>query len=263
MIEERYITLIHREVDGLNSAEESSDLRSYLSHDSGASDFYQDILKLSNMLGAVPLVEPPLNLKKRILNSIAAHQPSGKQNLVSAMATQLVQSLRIHRSYAFVFASGLAIGIIGFSLLDGGSPPNQRESISNLSGTMTRTGPFPGLTVCDQGEMSAGDVQGQVTLRGSRDLLLVELQVKGGRDVDVALEFAENDVGFSSFSQQNPEPDNLKMEPNSVRVGNAGGNQYTLIFSRKSQRAVPIKVSFYRSSKLLSDRVFSAAATSE
>ncbi len=263
MIEERYITLIHREVDGLNSAEESSDLRSYLSHDAGASDFYRDILKLSNMLRAVPLAEPPLNLKKRILNSIAVHRPSGRQNLVSAMATQFAQSLRIHRSYAFVFASGLAIGIIGFSLLDGGSPPNERESISQLSGTMKRPGPFPALTVYDQGELSTADVQGEVTLRGSRDLLLVELQVKGPRDVDVALDFAENDVGFSSFSQQNPEPDNLRMEPNSLRVGNAGGNQYTLIFSRKSQHAVPIKVSFYRSSKLLSDRVFSAAATPE
>ncbi|TLY31089.1 MAG: hypothetical protein E6K56_05650 [Ignavibacteria bacterium] len=263
MIEERYITLIHREVDGLNSAEESSDLRSYLSHDAGASDYYRDILKLSNMLGAVPLVEPPLNLKKRILNSIAVHLPSRRQNLVSAMAAQFVQSLRIHKSYAFVFASGLAIGIIGFSLLDGGSPPNQRESISHISGTMTRPGPFPALMFYDQGDLGAADVRGQVTLRGSRDLLLVELQVKGGRDVDVALDFAQDDVGFSSFSQQNPEPDNLRMEPNSVRVGNAGENQYTLIFSRKSHNVVPVKVSFYRFSKLLSDRVFSAAAVSE
>jgi len=263
MIEERYITLIHREIDGLNSAQESSDLQSYLSHDAGATDYYRDILKLSNMLGTVPLVEPPLNLRKRILNSIAIHRPALQKNLVSEVAAQFVQSLRVHRSYAFVFASGLAIGIIGFSLLDGGTPLNQRESVTHLSGTMTRPAPTPALSVMDQGELTAADVQGQVTLRGSREVLLVELQVKGGRDVDVALDFADADVGFSSFSQQYTQPDNLRMDRNSVRVGNAGDNQYTLVFSRKSPNAVPIKVKFYRSSSLLFERVFSAPAAAE
>jgi hypothetical protein len=119
------------------------------------------------------------------------------------------------------------------------------------------------LSVLDQGELNAADIQGQVTLRGSRDVLQVELQVKGGRDVDVALDFADADAGFSSFSQRYPQPDNLRMDKNSVHVGNAGDNQYTLVFSRKSRNAVPIKVKFYRSSTLLFDKVFSAPAAAE
>jgi len=72
MITEKQIELIHREIDKLNSAEESRAFQEMLSVNPEVKELYDELHTLSGMLNSVQPVEPSPNLKKLVLNSIDA-----------------------------------------------------------------------------------------------------------------------------------------------------------------------------------------------
>src|SRR5258708_23630965 len=75
MINDQTIELIHKEIDRLNSAEESALLRDRLAADPQAQELYDDLLKLGSILKSVEAVEPPRYLKNTIINSVQFHRP--------------------------------------------------------------------------------------------------------------------------------------------------------------------------------------------
>ena len=68
MIDTKYIEHINKEIDGLNTPEESIALREYLSDNPEAQKLFDELMEISRMLESVPPIEPSQNLKKYILN---------------------------------------------------------------------------------------------------------------------------------------------------------------------------------------------------
>ena len=71
-IDQRTLDLIHAEIDGLNSTDESSRLRELLVGDSAARDYFAGMVELSETLAGVGQIDPPEGLRLDIMRSVRA-----------------------------------------------------------------------------------------------------------------------------------------------------------------------------------------------
>lgn len=129
MIPERYIELIHQEVDGGNSPEESRTLQAFLADHAEARALLDDLRRLDGILGRVDQVEPPPGLKASILAALPEEAPAVAP--VAAPARPAVRSSswgslretlaaffapRPMLAFAYTFALGALVGIGVFTL---------------------------------------------------------------------------------------------------------------------------------------------------
>jgi anti-sigma factor RsiW len=116
MIDDKYTELIHREIDGANSPQESAQLKAYLAAHPEAQRFHDELASMSNLLREVQPVEPPAPLQDivmyRLPNRYAA-QP--KTSLLATLREWF--EVKINFKYAYVFAGGLTMGIVMYALL--------------------------------------------------------------------------------------------------------------------------------------------------
>jgi hypothetical protein len=105
-MEEKYVELMNREIDGLNSRAESAELEKYLHRNPEAGRYYRELLFVAGALNRVPEVEPPAGLKASILNSIfgkEAEAPAGAREAGAAVVAGARTSAGRIRRPASVF----------------------------------------------------------------------------------------------------------------------------------------------------------------
>ena len=79
MNEEKFIDLINKEIDGIISAQEKKGLMEYLEKNPEAKQKYQDLVDSTKYLDKLDEVEPPEELKSRIMNSIDFNRYTAKK----------------------------------------------------------------------------------------------------------------------------------------------------------------------------------------
>ena len=70
MIEDRYVELINKEIDGTNSPGESAKLRRHLQAYPGADNYFRQLTSVYKALDKLPEAVPPPDLRKNVLNAI-------------------------------------------------------------------------------------------------------------------------------------------------------------------------------------------------
>jgi hypothetical protein len=243
MTNDHTIELIHRELDGLNSREESADLVAFLSTDPEARKLHDDLVRLKSLLKTVEPAEPPRYLKNAIIGAI---QRSWAQSTRDFFA-----SLRLTPAHAFTFAGGLAVGILAFSLVAGNAFTDHSVDLTNLYGTVMSADLVGKLPISDQKSFDRPGVHASVTLRASEALVVAELHFQSEGEVKIGLQYAADAISFKSFGQLRNAPNNVSIEQNSIRINNAGENHYALVFERKSLNGFPLRYSVYRSGSIV------------
>ncbi len=132
MIDERTVELIHREIDGLNTPEETSMLRSRLPEDPEAQELYEDLVKLGAILKTVAPAEPPGYLKTSILNTIPFRPQPANRTRGFGWTGQFIRSLFLvdhhslskqegsmkkHKAVQFGLLAGVALALVYFAFL--------------------------------------------------------------------------------------------------------------------------------------------------
>ena len=112
MIDEKYIELMNKEIDGLNTPQESAELKSYLKDEPEAQKQFNNLLDVSKSLEQLEEIEPSPELKKSIINSINWKKYSTKEKKRRSFLG--FTQLKFNVKYAYVFTCGLILGIIGF-----------------------------------------------------------------------------------------------------------------------------------------------------
>ena len=135
MIDERHLELIHGEIDGENSAEESRELHQALDSSTECRALYEDLRRVADLLQDAKPVEPPRQLRARIVDALVDALPAraaaaGTRPCRSGMAVHA--HARIRRA----FAMGLlvAFGAVSVQRWAGDADLD----ISQLAGTMTQ-----------------------------------------------------------------------------------------------------------------------------
>jgi hypothetical protein len=255
MVDEKFVELIHQEIDAENTPDETAKLKAYLAQNTEAGKLYDEFTAAANMLREVKAVAPPGNLKKSILRSIQPDRyavrarkpaPGGIRSLVDALFGAPSYQLK----YAYAFAFGLMAGLFIYALM---SSTGQQAAIdnSNLYGTLAWLDDAGNFAAVDSMavDLEAGRVS--MLVKSSPKQVIAELHLNTLKETTIHLEFEENDLGFSGVSQASSQAGAaFSSDGHTLKFRNLGENQYLIAFANKTPTASSLRVKLFASDVL-------------
>ncbi len=265
MIEEKYIELMNREIDGLNSSEESAELKRHLEENAEAERYFRELSFVAGVFDRVSHVEPPPELKEMILSSVfgketraAAEVPVEARPAVPG-AGSLFSAFRIRWEprFAYVFTAGILVGIFLFVLFWRVLPSRAPQDLDSLYGALT-SGQKAGES------LEAGPVhfdlpqaKGSLQAQYQKARIVALLDVFAVSKIKVTLTYDE-EVTFEGITA-------LKASEYQVKVGDArlelthrGDCSYVIVLEDRPGSRGPISLSISDESGVLFEGVLQA-----
>lgn len=197
MIEERYLELIHAEVDGELPDAERAELSRYLLANPEARAFREQLRSVCAALDGIEQVEPPQGLKDSIIQAIAAQGPHGR--IVPRPVGRPSLALR----YAAAFAGGLLVSAIAFQI---GFESRDGLVLHELVGTMARPGVTGAVERIDSIRLDHARLRGEVSLYATGTALVLTFDVAPRQDTDVVVDFGQREERFSWNATEDSRP---------------------------------------------------------
>lgn len=261
MTDDKYLDLMHEELDGVNSPGGSAELKRYLDSNVEASRYFEELGEMFRIIDADPERKPPPDLLNNILESI----PFGKYTAARAIGRGVVRwggwFFGSRLRYAGTFAAGIAIGVIVYATVgyDGSSDTAFDNSL--IYGTMRPAGSTNEFRQIQSTGIDLDEVDGQVRVYGSRDALVADIYLKSRSEIEWVLQYDNNDVSLEGFRHLDGQDCEVAAAPTETRVHQHGDNRYIVFFSNndRSSTSIVIKV-FSADQKLLFEKILTSAA---
>lgn len=250
MIDERYIELINKELDGCNTEAESQELEQFLSGSIEALQYYDELLREAMALKRIEEVEPPPFLKTHILNSVKAlpaPAPSGFGWINTVM--DLFRQRPIAK-YTVVFASGLCVGIL---LLVFGEASRKEEipDPSKLSGSMVLSREISRMQKIDSVAVDGSGFRGSFkTLRGDRTIT-VECVVAANEDLRVELSADLDELKFVGVNRLAGTDNDVMATGGRVIFTGTKSEHGLITFSEVASPQQPIEVRIFKAGAII------------
>jgi len=259
MIADKYIELIHREIDGVNSPQASAGLKAYLAADAEAQRFYNELIAMSGMLKEVKPVEPPAHLQPMIMNMLPPdrYAPRPRRGLLATMREWL--ETKFNFKYAYVFAGGLTMGIVMYGLLL--QTTVQPNDWSKLSGAMIPREEAKNLKTITELEIAATEVSGKIGVKKSAQMVESEVALVAGQPVEMIIGFDEQTMRFQEFQALNETPENLRVTAGTITLRHTGQKNYAIRFAIKSGATGRVEFKILRAEKPLYERTIFITAS--
>lgn len=256
MVEEKFVELIHREIDAENTPDETAKLKAYLAKNVEAGKLYDELVAANTMLREVKAVEPPHNLKKNILRSIqpdryAVRAKKPAPGSIRSLVDMLFGAPSYQLKYAFTFAFGLMAGLFIYALMSNTSQQQVAIDNSNLYGTMAWLDAAGSFKAVDSMavDLEAGRIS--MLVKSSSKQVLAELHLNTIKEATVQLEFDGKALGFSGVSQASSRAGAaFSSNGNTLKFINLGANQYLIAFANKTQGTSLLRFKLFASGTL-------------
>lgn len=259
MIDEKYVELIHREIDGLNSEKERTELEAYLEKNPQAQRFFRELSAVAEKLGAVNLAEPPEHLKTVIMNSIPGdkYAPAKKTGLSKSVAW--IFALKPRFQVALAFSGGLAAGLLLFALFTSNNSTPSSSDPANLYGTLALQASSEKIPATDQFDFTLEQVQGTAILKASGKMIFVELDLRPQTNIGIQLEFNREELRCIGFISNDESPvTGLNIDGQSVKFSAQNNGKIRFFFHKTGDSDSPLKLLVSESGNVLFQRELTA-----
>ena len=248
---ERLTELIHGEVDGVNDAAATAELKKHLATDSSAQAELDALKRLTGRLDAIEAVEPPSHMFHRILAAVPfgrLERPTHPQrDGIGAWLSGLFPRFRLR--YVATFATGLVAGFVLLWAAVAGDRVDRPLDISNLYGTMRSIDTSDGFAVVGSVGIDAGTVRGEVRLHESDRKLLAEISLNTPDEIEWVLKYG--DASFEGFRQIEGATGTLRAADNTMTVSHTGNGRYLLFFTQEGDADGSMSIEIFSSGNLL------------
>ena len=256
MIPEKYIELMNKEIDGINSAAESGDLNVHLAAHPEASEFFDKLKGVAVALDQVHEVEPPSDLKRLIMSSLPRREVPRGARPVFLGSIRSMFSAQPGLGYALCFLAGIGIGILALIALR--NTEGKSSESDDLYGTLMQNESTANLTPGNSLQINVGDISGTATLKSSPRYAVAELRISSSRSVDVILEYKGDEVKMSGVGAKGGLKDNVIVNSNSVQVTHKGTETYVFAFNGTAQSGRSINLKLMAEGNVLYEHSLSA-----
>lgn len=256
MVDEKYAELINREIDHVNSPKQSKKLQEYLKNHPEAQKLYNDLSNISKILSQTKFVDPPENLKKNIISAIPVDRYKAnakKIGLIHYFNTFLFEG---KPRFAYAFSGGVLTGIIVILLVLSVLGKNNLINFSNLRGTIGANSSTPIFHAVENLDMDGANLKGNIELSCSDNSVLIKLSLKTPNDVNVIIEFNENEMNILEFKKSNNLGNELIVDKHSLQFSNIGENNYQIVFARKTAALLPFSLKIDSAATILFEHFF-------
>ncbi len=159
MIPQRYLELMHGEIDGVNTPAASGELQGYLEAHAEARAHFHDLKRTAAALAAMPDEQPPAYLRGRILTAIDELAAARRERpRPAAVRFPRLPGPRPALRYAVCGAAGLALGLVLALALSRPFSPRAPEDWAALHGALH--GQWPDGAAGPTADVSAAGVTG-------------------------------------------------------------------------------------------------------
>jgi anti-sigma factor RsiW len=218
------LELIHREIDGEMTAEESARVRELLATDDEAQRCHDELRILADHLDHVERVAPPPDLRANILRSIRRAARTERRIPFGGLRN-LVDRLRPGHGYAF--ATGLAAGIALLAFVSADRMRGLDDSLA--SGSLVRPAPSATAEIVDRIQLESAGTRSVVVARREAGTVWLELEVDSGEAVEIELAPGDGSWKPLGFEQSRPGAA-LTMRPDRVSIRHHGETRYRIAF---------------------------------
>ena len=219
------IELMNREIDGLNSADESARLSEYLKAHAEYALMYDELRDLSSMLGAVEDLTPRKHLAARIMRSVQELDASRHE---SRSAFEFIRSLNLRP--VMTFAAGLALGsvlIMSLSRYAGDSSADAKH----LLGAFVDRSSLDAMEIVGTTSLNGEGVDGSVTAKRSEQMILVNVSVHSLHESTLRMKYNADEMRFKGFVDvRNGSSTAATVGTEEVRCTFSGDHAYAVIF---------------------------------
>jgi hypothetical protein len=238
MIEKRYIELINGELDGVNTPEESSELRSYLETHPEAQRYYDDLRDIGRSFSEMRALDPPKELRKGILRAVAGlrGRPRGESAFARIREFLMPQA---RPRYAFAFVAGVLVGFCTLAATSAIMLRGTAGQADRLYGTLT-TGPGPGEILSSECiPFDLPELYGGACIEHSTAHVQANLDLSAYEEIHVVFEY-DDLVSFEGLRALGESDHTMRVEPNRAELRHLGECDYVLAFSDRRSSGSPI-----------------------
>ena len=250
MTDPDFLESIHRELDGLNSELESRELHRRLESDAEALMLYRELDAMGRALSTLEEVEPPKELRRDVLNAIAALAPGsegvtgeavGRDSRGTGHSTPVLR-------YGWALAAGIVLGLFTAQLL-----PRDPSGIDGISGTMAPVPDTPqGLQQAGEWLLDGQGVAGAVRLAHDASRIEVAVDFSSPDPVYLVLTHDET-VGVVGLSQNGTAVEIRESGAGHVVLGESGEHRYRVVLSRTVAGPTTIDLGLFRNDELIDE----------
>jgi anti-sigma factor RsiW len=249
MLNQDQVELIHREIDGANSPEESAACRRLIETHSDARALEADLRHMTRLFDRVGTAEPPGHLRRAILDALPRRVPAASAWGVLREGLQSIVD-GFQKRPRFALVSSVCVGLVaGFGLYAAlaGRVGIDRSNTGDLTGTIAEPPAADRMETVKEVPIAVDGMRGRVSVQVGQTAVVVELESEVARTVEVRLTFPEGAYGLRGFSQLRgaAEP-SFTTRPGLIRVTTAGVNTQTFLLNHEGPVS-PLALSLFDS----------------
>ena len=227
MIEERSIELMNKELDGLNTPDESAALRSFLSASEEARRAYDELRGVAGMFAAAGDVMPPPDMKRAIMAAVAERE--ALRGARRAEHWRFLDVLTPRMKVACSFVAGIAFGLVALIILLRAMPQVSELDRKDLYGTLAGGRGAGDVIASESISIEAGDISGSVAAQYRDNSLTVAIDLNAPRETEVVLSPAGR-LTVESFSAPSCGAYDIRTDTAGVAFKVASGCNFTVTF---------------------------------
>ncbi|MFC1502685.1 anti-sigma factor family protein [bacterium] len=250
MRDEKIIELIQKSLDGIISKSENQQLQRILEKDPEMQSTFRHLQQVSGLLDAVPELDPPPGLSKRIMNSIdLSRYPKGKM-IPAAIPSIRGLSTRMSPRMVVAFSVGVLATIIIFLVTQDHRDVMPESSWKDYYGTIginERLG-FETRTKIPVDEEA---IQGSISYKQSDTLVGLEIDLQTNKDFHLRIEYETHSIQWNGLKPLNTLPFGIESGNNQVNIHHNADLNVLLFFMRIKENHPPINLSLIRSKKMV------------
>jgi hypothetical protein len=241
MIEKRYIELINGEIDGVNTPEESSELRRYFGSHPEAQQYYDELKEIGRAFAEMQDLDPPRELRGSILASVAKRSRSPrKESFAARILERLMPQARPR--YAFAFATGVLVGFCVFAISSIVVLRGAENRVDRLYGTMTTGQGTIEILGSECIPFDLPELYGGACIEHSTAAVQANLDLVTEEEIRVVFEY-DDLLRFEGLRALDESDHTMHVEGNRAELTHLGECDYVLVFSDASSSGSPIHLS--------------------
>ena len=233
-IEQKYIDLINADIDGEIEAADKHEIDVFLTENEDARSFQAALTTLCGSIDSIEPESPPPHLRHVIVNSV-------KPTTVKAESPGILQMLWASPvlKYTGTFAAGV---LLALSILSSDRISNEAfDDVTGLVGTISD--PISGDLV-NSIAIDNVNVAGQVSLRSSGTMLILDFDLAASSPVEIEAEYADRTIWFNGFAQLESSGTTVSAKSGNVTLGMDGKRRYAVYLQNGGERSVTFNLSF-------------------
>jgi hypothetical protein len=239
MIDQRMEELMWLEIEGKISTGDREILHRYLESNGEARGYFSDILRMAKLFQQTGEINPPSELRSRILRALEKAAPPKVETPGFAERLGALFSPRPVWRYAAVGAAGIVIGVLGYHLMKNGSGVTEPVDIKQFYGSIAAGGNgLPESTL----DIDLPGAKGTITVRRNDKSVLSELSVDSADEVEIVLEYGGSPIEIAAGKLSDHPSNQVAIEDREVHVRNRGKGTYHILFSLHEDPASPVTV---------------------